>query len=188
MKFTPALIFCALLWLPGLSRSADVRDFGARGDGVADDTGSVERAVGTGGVVRFPAGTYRLTRTVVVDLTKTGPVSLVGDGAAVVRMNGAGPAFHFVGTQTDCLVTGIHINGGAAAAAIAIYGGRRFHVANCTVVDVTGLALLLENVSGSFVHGNMVDLGDPARTAIRVSGGYGNIVRDNHVIGRIETP
>jgi parallel beta-helix repeat protein len=42
------------------ARELDVRDFGARGDGVTDDTAALQRALdaGAGGVVRVPAGTY----------------------------------------------------------------------------------------------------------------------------------
>ena len=449
-NFIPALCGAVFLLLAGMMSAADVREHGAKGDGAADDTDAIMKAVAAGGAVRFPAGTYRLTRPILVELKRTGYIALSGDGAAVVRMEGAGPAFHFVGTQektaspadfpaefwstqmmpkvhgltiagghaesvgvqvthvmqmtitecnfrrlkhgihlternrnvlignchvydnrgigvfldavdlhqinignshlsynrgggivaqggavrnlqisgcdiegnmhpdsaptanilldstngsigeveitgcsiqhftrnhagsanirfighstpvrftpehrhgqlvisgnmindadinihldgvrsavitgntlhfgprhdvlieksahvvlsnnvfdrhprynyndgivqgivfrdsTDCTISGLHINGGRAPAAIAIHGGRRFHITNCTIADVANLALLLENVSGSFVHGNMVDLGDPARTAIRVSGGKDNVVRDNHVIGRIE--
>jgi polygalacturonase len=44
----------------------DVRDFGASGDGTADDTASIEGALDAamesgGGTVVFPTGTYRVT-------------------------------------------------------------------------------------------------------------------------------
>lgn len=69
------------------------------GDGTADDTAAVQKAVVAGGAVRFARGTYRLTKTVVVDLDKTGFISLNGDGVARFVMEGAGPAFHFKGTH-----------------------------------------------------------------------------------------
>ena len=443
-----AFCFSLLLLLAG-SRGSEVRDRGAKGDGVADDTDAIQQAVNVGGPVRFSRGTYRLTRTVTIDLEKNGHLNLAGDGAAVVRMDGPGPAFHFVGTlvrnanpaelpknvwekqvmpgidrlaivgghpeavgvrvtrvmqfsvtgchfrqllhgihltqsnrnvlianchvfdnrgvgiyldavdlhqinignchisynrgggvvtrrgqvrnlqisgcdiegnmhpdspatanvlldstggstaeveitgctiqhwhtvhgsanirvigegspvggskelrwgqlvingnvindaeinihldrvrsavisgntihrgqqhdilvvksarvalsgnvfdrhplyasnenvkqgivfrdSADCLMTGLQIHGGPAMAAILIEGGRRFHITDCTVVDAKELALLLNGVSGSFIHGNMLDMGDAARTALRVTGGRDNVVRDNHVIGRIE--
>lgn len=77
-----------------------VKDFGAVGDGEADDTAAVEKAVMAGaGALYFPKGRYRLVRTVRIDLNTAGPVSLVGTGAATVIMAGPGPAFHFVGTH-----------------------------------------------------------------------------------------
>lgn len=77
----------------------DVRAFGAIGDGTADDTAAIERAIASGGTVHFSKGRYRLSRTVAIDLDKTGYVSLVGDGTATVCMAGPGPAFDFVGTH-----------------------------------------------------------------------------------------
>ena len=69
------------------------------GDGKADDTGAVQTLVNTGGAVRFPRGTYRLTKPIGIDLDKTGFISLNGDGVARFVMEGAGPAFHFKGTH-----------------------------------------------------------------------------------------
>ncbi len=80
--------------------SAGVKDFGAVGDGRADDTAAVEAAVKAGtGAVYFPKGNYRLTRTVVVDLNVCGRTSLFGTGTATVIMAGPGPAFHLIGTH-----------------------------------------------------------------------------------------
>lgn len=77
-----------------------VRDFGAVGDGVADDTAAVRRAIGAGlGVVRFPPGRYRLTSTIEVALDALGPTALVGEGGATLVMAGAGPAVRLAGTH-----------------------------------------------------------------------------------------
>ncbi|MEN3943748.1 right-handed parallel beta-helix repeat-containing protein [Prosthecobacter sp. SYSU 5D2] len=69
------------------------------GDGRTDDTVAVQKAVDQGGAVRFGRGVYRLTKTVVIDLDKTGFTSISGDGVARFVMEGAGPAFKFVGTH-----------------------------------------------------------------------------------------
>lgn len=80
--------------------ASEVRDFGAIGDGVVDDTDAVQAAVDAGwGSVRFEEGTYRLTKTITVKLDEQGPLSLVGDGTARIIMTGAGPAFRIVGTH-----------------------------------------------------------------------------------------
>jgi hypothetical protein len=71
----------------------------AIGDGKTDDTTAVQNAMDAGGAVRFARGTYRLTKSIVVDLDKTGFISLNGDGVARFVMEGAGPAFKFVGTH-----------------------------------------------------------------------------------------
>ena len=100
-RFRPALLallLAATPWLP----AANVRDFGARGDGVADDTAAVEAAVraAADGPVEFPRGRYRLTRTVEVALSAAGPLGITGQaGTATVVMAGPGPAFRFLGSH-----------------------------------------------------------------------------------------
>ncbi|HUT91016.1 MAG TPA: right-handed parallel beta-helix repeat-containing protein [Thermoguttaceae bacterium] len=77
-----------------------VRDFGAVGDGQADDTAAIQKAVDSGvGDVRFPRGVYRITQPIVVDLDRVGPTALVASGAARLLMAGPGPAIRFVGTH-----------------------------------------------------------------------------------------
>src|SRR5262245_19658740 len=50
-----------------------VLDFGAKGDGVADDTAAIQELIEAKvGSLRFPAGSYRITRPLVVDLDKVG--------------------------------------------------------------------------------------------------------------------
>ncbi len=78
-----------------------VRDFGAVGDGKADDTKAFQRAVDSGrGDIHIPRGVYRLTKTVVVDLDRIGPVSIIGSGTAKIIMTGPGPALKLVGTHS----------------------------------------------------------------------------------------
>jgi len=77
-----------------------VRDFGAVGDGKADDTIAFQRAVDSGGGdILIPGGIYRLTESIVVDLDSNGPMSIVGQGTARIIMTGAGPAFKLIGTH-----------------------------------------------------------------------------------------
>jgi hypothetical protein len=80
---------------------ATVRDFGAKGDGKADDTTALTHAVQRGdGHLVFPRGDYRITRPLHIPLQLHGRISLVGaGGTARIIMAGAGPALHFVGTH-----------------------------------------------------------------------------------------
>jgi hypothetical protein len=100
MKTLLTLLTGAILVLSTHAQAKSVRDFGAVGDGKADDTVAILRAVDSGtGDIFFPKGSYRVTKTVAIDLDKVGFTSLVGDGTAKVIMAGSGPAFHFIGTH-----------------------------------------------------------------------------------------
>lgn len=65
-----------------------VRDFGARGDGTADDTDAIQRALDTvadGKTFYFPSGTYRITRMLEMrHPARLRGVSVLGDGASTV--------------------------------------------------------------------------------------------------------
>jgi hypothetical protein len=84
------------------SISDSVKDFGARGDGIADDTDAIIAAVkgSLNGLVNFPRGSYRITRTIDIVLSEYGTLSLTGNGASSrVIMDGKGPAFRFIGSH-----------------------------------------------------------------------------------------
>jgi hypothetical protein len=77
-----------------------VLDYGATGDGSTDDTAAIQSLVDLkAGTIRFPAGTYRITKTIVIDLDKVGFTTLVADGTSRLEMAGAGPAIKFIGTH-----------------------------------------------------------------------------------------
>ena len=75
----------------------NVTTLGVTGDGIADDTAAIQKAVDEKGSLLFPKGIYKLTQTVTVDLSKTGLASLSADGTARFLMTGAGPAFRVIG-------------------------------------------------------------------------------------------
>ena len=80
--------------------SGNVRDNGAKGDGIADDWQIIQNTVDAGAsAIILPSGTYRITKTVTVDLSKGGFTSIRGGGVARVVMAGVGPAFQFKGSH-----------------------------------------------------------------------------------------
>jgi len=112
-KCSILVIIVCLVWAAGCTENGsltkplerdlralvNVRHFGAVGDGVSDDSSAFQAALDRGGSVYIPAGVYRLERTVLVDLDKSGPASIVGNGTAKIVMAGAGAAFKIVGTH-----------------------------------------------------------------------------------------
>ena len=95
-------------------------DYGAIGDGQADDTAAIQALIDAkAGSIRFPAGTYRITKPLVVDLDKVGFTSFVADGTARLVMAGPGPAIRFVGTHGRHRRARVGQAGGLGAAADA---------------------------------------------------------------------
>jgi len=77
------IILCILFPMSALAdvpKGVSARDFGAKGDGVADDTAAIQKALDSltgGGVVNLPAGAYRITDSLKVPQGAT----LLGEGA-----------------------------------------------------------------------------------------------------------
>src|SRR5262249_51488293 len=59
---------------------ANVRKFGAKGDGVTDDNGAIRAAMNAGPVILFPPGTYMITDNLVINKSN---VTLLGFGMGV---------------------------------------------------------------------------------------------------------
>jgi len=87
-----------------LKEWVSVKDFGAVGDGVADDTAAIQAAVNAakaagGGTVHIPAGTYVTTSTITIDGSG---VQIRGDGmwnTTITRSTNHGNTFLFTGND-----------------------------------------------------------------------------------------
>ncbi|HEY3398713.1 MAG TPA: glycosyl hydrolase family 28-related protein [Armatimonadota bacterium] len=106
MKLCYASLICAVLLGAGPVRAEEfvgpfpswanaVRDYGAKGDGIADDTAALQQAFDELGqenkpaVLYLPAGTYRLTSTLTM-ATRTG-ISILGEDPATTMLRWDGP-------------------------------------------------------------------------------------------------
>jgi len=66
----------------------------------ADEWQKLQNAVNSStGVVSIAPGTHRITKPIVIDLTKAGFTAIRGNGVARIVMAGEGPAFRFIGTH-----------------------------------------------------------------------------------------
>jgi len=81
----------------------NVRDFGAVGDGRADDTEAIQHAIDEGGgLIELPRGDYLLTRPLTIDLVKVGRTAIAGaGGTAKLLMAGPGPAISLVASHAQ---------------------------------------------------------------------------------------
>ena len=82
----------------------DVKAYGARGDGSADDTASIRAAIAAadaagGGVVWFPRGTYQVTSTLEVPAATNKGVQFAGEGCRDTHVTAAAAG---MGTLVRC--------------------------------------------------------------------------------------
>ena len=97
---------------------ADVRAFGATGDGVADDTGAIQAALAAvpagGGGVCLPAGTFRITGTLTVKSYTFvsgagGPSSLSATGGTMIDASALAPSSSAVAVSPNAM--GVSLRG-----------------------------------------------------------------------------
>lgn len=99
----------------------NVKDHGAKGDGVADDTDAIDSAISTGSRVFFPRGTYLTTGNHTVSDGK-----IVGYGSAAVeikRSSGTNPVFTVTGSGE---ISGLTVNGNSLAGSGIIFNGSQY--------------------------------------------------------------
>ncbi len=123
----------------------NVRDQGAVGDGVADDTGAligtIERVPASGGLVYLPRGTYRVTSPIAIARTH---VWVFGSGpdATVIRLGDGVNADVLAIRASGCTVSNLTIDGNKAHNASG--GG--------ILVDAVAASQTLENVTVRDLH------------------------------------
>lgn len=99
-------------WAIGIARSErhtiNVKDFGAIGDGIADDTACIQAALNSGHCIVLNPGLYRCTAPLLI----TKPLHLKGDGSAWNGTPGTINAAHFHGSWLyfDHSGVGVSIN------------------------------------------------------------------------------
>ena len=116
----------------------NVKDFGAQGDGVADDYAAIMAAYNalpqSGGEIFFPAGTYRFSQPLTFgdgnanQASSKQNISLVGEG----NVSGNGAAFLFP-TQNRYVVNLIYAGSGSATHAIRFNGPITASICNMSI-------------------------------------------------------
>lgn len=101
----------------------NVKDFGATGDGVTDDTAAIQAAhdslPSTGGTIYFPNGTYLLAvSTVYVDITKSN-VTLLGSAGALIASPNSSNAEVTTGTS---YLNGFNVTGNNCVISVNMRG------------------------------------------------------------------
>lgn len=131
-----------------LSRGADrvsVKDFGAVGDGVTDDTAAINSAISnlsSGAVLYFPAGTYKCTSDITVNIAN---ITLYGESrASKIQFPADGSNIYI--TADYVVIDGLHIDGTSASSSVSQAYGifaegedsdrlQQIHVRNCIITN-----------------------------------------------------
>jgi hypothetical protein len=140
-----------------LKDAVSVKDFGAVGDGVADDTAAIQAAItaADGRTVLLPAGTYKITSTLTFTPTAATferPIRLVGEGmfsSVIDTRVASGPAISIAATSAYKFSTGgllkdfsIITNGAPANAdGIRLYSAYHLDVEKIRVNGLSGKGL-----------------------------------------------
>lgn len=147
-----------------LSRGADrvsVKDFGAVGDGVTDDTAAINSAISSltaGATVYFPAGTYSCSANIEVNVSN---ITLLGEGRASKLEFPADGSKVYI-TVDYVTVDGLWLDGTSAASSVSeAYGIHaegtnsdrilQIHIRNCIVTNWARAGVFLQYTERSSV-------------------------------------
>jgi parallel beta-helix repeat protein len=134
-----------------------VKDFGAVGNGVADDTAAINAAMASATAVHvyFPPGTYLHT-----GLTATGrtSIALFGDGATLFLKNASNTKCLYFTTCTNVSLRGLTIDGNQSnqiisgtrlnGAGVYVSGAAHTDITGNTIKNVsTGASILIDSVN-----------------------------------------
>jgi hypothetical protein len=104
----------------------NVKEFGAKGDGVSDDTGAVQAAINAapnGATISFPRGTYNVANFVVKN--RSG-LSFVGEGQnSLIRQKSGAPRIAIFEGSRDIVISKLAFD----ANGVTSYGGVVFYAA-----------------------------------------------------------
>jgi hypothetical protein len=154
----------------------NVKDFGAVGDGVADDTTAIQAGINyleslNGGILYFPQGTYRITSTLTSDnhgvmlkgegegnyygsissVTLTTPATTIkyeGFGTAAIHFTCTSGAYKKVGGGVESIFINCGSGTGSATYGILVTSRDKLTVRNVTIFNATAAAVRTECFPG----------------------------------------
>lgn len=148
------------------SATANVRDFGALGDGKDDDTAAFKAAIaslGTGGVLTVPVGNYVVSDT----LSVATPISIIGIGFGSQILETANVTlFSFQGVQA-ATVSDLYLGSVASAPGASLIELTNSH--RNRVVNVT----MLGGYYGLYLHGSLLNTIEDLRSGTDFQGFFG---------------
>lgn len=170
-----------------LREIVSVKDFGAVGDGVSDDTVAIQAAISAGNDVYFPKGTYKVVSEIVIS---TDNQQLYGDRDAILKRFAAVAIFKITGNGN--LIRGLRFDGNKAfypyptyARSAALWIQGDFNVIHECYVDSSNSHGILFSTGGA-ANNNLVDgctILNCDEVGIAHDGGTDNRIVNNHISG-----
>jgi hypothetical protein len=159
----------SLLFLSAsVATASTVKDYGAKGDGVSDDTAAIQKAVNAtpSGTLTFPQGTYKLTKTI----TLLSTVSYQGQNAKL-QGNG-GWIMQTAWSGANETISGFTFDNGGLCLSGTVTG--------LTVTGNTFQNLNNSYSGGNWTQGNAIFAGSGGLRASKISGNtFKNLLVDN---------
>lgn len=173
----------------------NVKDYGAVGDGMHDDTAAIQAAIDTaeasgGGIVFIPAGTYIVSSTLVVDRSR---VHIVGAGMGATTLKASafvtGTILRFTGLSTTSrnfysLIQNLGIDGNNCSGALGLHlkWTSLFRLINVFITNCPAGGLKIEEVWDSTFWGFLITYcgtngGNAALTILNTNTDNSNMLR-----------
>lgn len=111
--------------------AVNVKDFGAAGDGFADDTASIQAALNDGGKIIFPPGNYKIT----APLKVTSNSMLAGEADAVIQTSTPNISMIVASRENNVIIEGLTIKQTVAGAKSAVGAIELYKSTDCEVRD-----------------------------------------------------
>ena len=183
------------------AQTFNVKNYGAKGDGVTDDRNAIQAAVTAmkangGGTLSFPFGEYRLSRP--ISITNTSRFIVNGNGATLkpldnVSPNSADGDIIQIGNCSQYTVSNLSLDGnerrrggGFPAVSMRIDGATDFRITDCVFHDSTLDDLYLAQTVGTTLgsHDGVVEnctMDGARRGAISVIFAYDIEITNNYI-------
>lgn len=148
-------------WKRLYSGNVNVKLFGAKGDGVTDDTVAIQSTINSNKSIEFDNGVYTVTYLTILNKS----VNIYGSAGTILKfkaeslVNGSSGIIRFDGCS-DCIIKDVIIDGNksnqtldtsttdrGAGVGIIVYNSTNITVDNCTLQNITmGAAILVSNL------------------------------------------
>lgn len=194
---TGALVFSDLNARVDLPIVVDVRSYGAKVDGVTDDSAALSAAIATGRNVYIPPGVLYLTKNVLVNTVNDWCLFGAGKELTTIRCAPTGTFVNSalgLSTCSNVKISDISFdqnNNASFSAALPLViavGGSNIVVTDCEFIRLTYIGLNIGNTIGALVENNYCSFDTAINTTnygINVSSSGGSITSNVRVIGNV---